>query len=110
MSGPSNQANSLRGLLANVGFSHAVLAPETPEGLQLIDGHPGAEVANGSIIPVLVFDASESETDELLASHDPVFVDQAQPDVLKAPTFELSRRIPVSFCFHDSSPEGGEFR
>jgi len=69
---PSNQADALRGLLAEVGFANAVLARETPDGLQLIDGHLRAETVSDGIIPVLVLDVSEAEADKILASHDPL--------------------------------------
>ena len=69
---PENQTNALRGLLAEVGFADAVLARETPDGLQLIDGHLRAETTGDGIIPVLVLDVSEAEADKILASHDPL--------------------------------------
>jgi len=69
---PDNQADALRGLLAEVGFANAVLARETPEGLQLIDGHLRAETTGDGMIPVLVLDVSQNEADKILASHDPL--------------------------------------
>ena len=38
---PDEQADAMRGVLAEVGWADALLARETPDGLMLIDGHPG---------------------------------------------------------------------
>lgn len=65
---PDNQANALRGLLAEVGFANAVLARETPDGLQLIDGHLRAETTGDGIMPVLVLEFSDEDADKLLAA------------------------------------------
>jgi hypothetical protein len=43
---PAQQADALRGILAEVGFADALLARETPKGLMLIDGHLRAETTN----------------------------------------------------------------
>jgi hypothetical protein len=69
---PDSQANALRGMLADVGYANAVLARETPAGLQLIDGHLRAETSGDGIIPVLVLDVSEAEADKILATLDPL--------------------------------------
>lgn len=69
---PTAQADALRGVLADVGWADAALARETPDGLQLIDGHLRAEVAPDAEIPVLVLDVSEDEADRILATHDPL--------------------------------------
>jgi len=62
----------MRGILAEVGWADAVLARETPDGLQLIDGHLRSEIAPDADIPVLVLDLNEDEAALLLASHDPI--------------------------------------
>lgn len=67
-----NQANALRGVLAEVGFADAVLAGETPDSLMLIDGHLRAETTGEGIIPVLVLDVNEAESDLILATLDPL--------------------------------------
>ncbi|KKK79102.1 hypothetical protein LCGC14_2836880, partial [marine sediment metagenome] len=36
---PGAQVAALRGVLAEIGFADAMIARETPEGLELIDGH-----------------------------------------------------------------------
>lgn len=71
---PDNQRGALRGMLAEVGIADAVLARETPDGLQLIDGHLRTEELGAADveIPVLILDVDEAEADKLLATFDPV--------------------------------------
>jgi len=70
---PKEQADALRGLLAEIGFAGALLARELPSGgLELIDGHLRAEVTPEQEVPVLVLDVSEAEAAKLLATFDPL--------------------------------------
>lgn len=69
---PETQKDVLRGVLAEIGYADALLAYETPEGLQLIDGHARTEISAGGILPVLVLDVTQDEADKLLASLDPL--------------------------------------
>jgi len=69
---PSEQSDAMRGVLAEIGFADAVLARETKDGLQLIDGHLRAEIAPDSKIPVLILDVTDEEADKILATHDPL--------------------------------------
>ena len=69
---PEEQQNALRGVLAEVGIADAVLARETKDGLQLIDGHLRADMDPTIEWPVLVLDVTEDEADILLATHDPI--------------------------------------
>ena len=83
------QADALRGLLAEVGFAGAALARELPDGaLELIDGHLRAETAPGAVIPVLVLDVTQEEADKLLATFAPLGdmagADNAKLDALLA--------------------------
>ena len=68
------QANALRGLLAEVGFAGAVLARELLDGtLQLIDGHLRTEtVGADAMVPCLILDVNESEAAKILATYDPI--------------------------------------
>src|ERR1700733_8631272 len=62
---PTEQADALRGLLADIGFAGAARARELPDGrLQLIDGHLRAETVPDQPIPVLVLDVTEDEADK----------------------------------------------
>lgn len=69
---PSFQQSVMRDVLAEIGFAGAVLARETPEGLQIIDGHLRAEVTGNQEVPVLVLDVNEAEAKKLLATFDPI--------------------------------------
>ncbi|MEO8586765.1 MAG: DNA methyltransferase [Acidobacteriota bacterium] len=69
---PKAQADALRGLLSEIGYADALIARETPDGLQLIDGHLRAETTPDAEVPVLVLDVNEEEADKLLLSLDPL--------------------------------------
>jgi len=69
---PKAQREALRGILAEIGYADALLARETPEGLQLIDGHLRAETTPDQEVPVLVLDLDEKEAEKLLVSLDPL--------------------------------------
>jgi len=69
---PPEQADALRGILAQVGYADALIARETPDGLMLIDGHLRAETTPDEHVPVLVTDLTEAEADTLLACLDPL--------------------------------------
>src|SRR5450756_118671 len=69
---PKAQQEALRGILAEVGYADALLARETPEGLQLIDGHLRAEITPDVEVPVLILDVTDEEADKLLLSLDPL--------------------------------------
>jgi hypothetical protein len=70
---PVAQMDAIRSILTEVGFAGAELARELPDGsLQLIDGHARAEVAGDAIVPVLVLDVTEEESNKLLATFDPI--------------------------------------
>jgi hypothetical protein len=77
---------ALRGILEEVGYADVLIARETNDGLQLIDGHLRAEMTPDQKVPVLVLDVDEAEADKLLASLDPVAglagVDEARLDSL----------------------------
>lgn len=70
---PTAQLDSLRGVLAEVGFADVVKGFELPDGrVMLIDGHARAEVLPDQEIPVLVLDVSVDEANKLLATFDPI--------------------------------------
>lgn len=70
---PKEQADALRGLLADVGFAGAAFARELEDGsLELIDGHLQAETTGDQPIPVLVLDVTAEEANKLLATFDPI--------------------------------------
>jgi DNA modification methylase len=69
---PPEQQRAMQGVLDEVGIAGALLARETPDGLELIDGHLRTEMADDTEWPVLVLDVDENEADVLLASVDPI--------------------------------------
>ncbi len=79
---PKAQREALQGLLAEIGYADALLARETPDGLQLIDGHLRAETTPEQEVPVLVLDLDEKEAEKLLASLDPLAAMAGQNDDL----------------------------
>ena len=100
---PPAQEAALRGVLEDIGFADAVIARETPDGLELIDGHLRQEVMGDQAIPVLIVDVTEEEADKMLLTFDPLammatadqgqllnllqstqFADQAVNDMLEA--------------------------
>ncbi|HXT34760.1 MAG TPA: DNA methyltransferase [Chloroflexota bacterium] len=69
---PKHQRDALSGLLAEIGIANALIAYETPKGLQLIDGHLRKDAAPDALWPVLVLDVDEAEAATLLATLDPL--------------------------------------
>ncbi|MGQ0636448.1 MAG: hypothetical protein ACT4QC_17690 [Planctomycetaceae bacterium] len=70
---PRRQREALQGVLAEVGYSDALIARELPDGrLMLIDGHLRAETTPSLSVPVLVLDVTEAEAVKLLVTLDPL--------------------------------------
>ena len=69
---PESQSAALEGMLADVGFADAVIARETEDGLELVDGHLRQEIMQDDVIPVLVVDINEDEARRMLATLDPL--------------------------------------
>lgn len=69
---PPLQTKALKGILGDIGFADAVIARETPEGLQLIDGHLRQSIMGDQEIPVLVVDLTDAEADKMLLTLDPL--------------------------------------
>ena len=77
---PPAQEAALKGVLAEIGFADAMIARETEDGLELIDGHLRREVMGDQEVPVLVLDVTEEEADKLLLTYDPLAA-MAQADL-----------------------------
>lgn len=69
---PPGQRNALKGVLSEIGIADAVIARETSEGLQLIDGHLRIDELKDQLVPVLVLDVTEDEADKILLTLDPL--------------------------------------
>ncbi len=69
---PEAQSAALAASLDEVGIAGALIGYETPDGIQLIDGHLRQEQDPDQEWPVLVLDVDEAEADKLLATLDPL--------------------------------------
>ena len=69
---PQAQRDALQGILDEIGYIDALVARETDEGLELLDGHLRKDLTPDMEVPVLVVDLTEGEADEALATFDPV--------------------------------------
>lgn len=83
------QRKAMSGLFTEIGYADALIARETPEGLQLLDGHMRQGLSEDQEVPVLIVDLDDAEADALLLSHDPVglmakFDDDAFADLVKS--------------------------
>jgi hypothetical protein len=76
---PPAQQRALRGLLGEIGMADAIIAWESPQGLQIIDGHLRQSTLGDAVVPVLVLDVTQEEADKLLATLDPLAA-MASPD------------------------------
>ena len=66
------QRSAVNAALSEIGYADALIARETPDGLELIDGHLRAELTPEQEVPVLVVDLSEEEANKLLVTLDPL--------------------------------------
>ena len=83
------QRKAMQGLFTEIGYADALIARETPDGLQLLDGHMRQGLSEDQEVPVLIVDLDDAEADALLLSHDPVglmakFDDDAFADLVKS--------------------------
>jgi hypothetical protein len=69
---PLAQREVIRGLLQEVGYVDALIARDTPDGLELIDGHMRSEETPDTEVPVLIVDLSDDEVNKVLVTLDPV--------------------------------------
>jgi hypothetical protein len=77
---PSEQADALKGILAEVGYVDAVMAVERDGMLMLVDGHLRAETSGDAEIPVLIVELSDEEIDKVLLTFDPLGAMATQND------------------------------
>jgi hypothetical protein len=77
---PEGQRSALSELLGTVGFVGAGIGRDTADGIELIDGHLRADLADDSEMPVLIVDLNEDEAAKVLATYDPLSA-LAIPDV-----------------------------
>ena len=59
---PPAQEAALRGVLDEIGFADALIARETDDGLELIDGHLRRDVMGDQEVPVLILDVTDRKS------------------------------------------------
>ncbi len=69
---PQNQEGAMRAILDQIGFVGALVARQTAAGLELIDGHLRAGIADNETVPVVVVDLDDAEAAKVLATFDPL--------------------------------------
>ena len=78
---PQAQRDALAEIVEEIGFASALIARETPDGLELVDGHLRQDMFGDELVPVLIVDMTEEEVRRLLATLDPIGA-MAQTDVI----------------------------
>ncbi|MFZ5896448.1 MAG: hypothetical protein ACOY0T_35670 [Myxococcota bacterium] len=68
----SSQREAMRGVLEDIGYVDALMARETPDGLELIDGEMRSEITPDMDVPVVIVDLNDEEVDKVLATFDPI--------------------------------------
>ena len=69
---PKAQQDAMKGILDEIGYADAVLARETPRGLELIDGHLRTGLNDEQVLPVLILDLNDEEATKMLLTLDPL--------------------------------------
>jgi hypothetical protein len=69
---PKAQQDAMKGILDEIGYADAVLARETPRGLELIDGHLRTSLDDEQVLPVLILDLNDEEATKMLLTLDPL--------------------------------------
>lgn len=70
---PEFQSEAVRSVLERIGFTAALIVFKQADGTyMLIDGHLRRDLADDTIVPVLVTDLTPQEADEVLATYDNV--------------------------------------
>jgi len=77
---PEGQRSALLEMLGTVGFVGAAIGRDTGDGVELIDGHLRADLAEDSDVPVLIVDLNDDEAAKVLATFDPLAA-LAIPDI-----------------------------
>ena len=69
---PDEQRSALSSMLEEIGFVGTLIARETKDGIELIDGHLRADLADDAEVPVAIVDLDDDETARVLATFDPL--------------------------------------
>lgn len=88
---PKKQQRAMSDMLVDIGYADALIARETPAGLELLDGHLRRESTPNDEVPVLIVDLDDSEAERFLATFDPLAeMAGADKDLLKGLLEEIS--------------------
>jgi hypothetical protein len=77
---PEGQRSALLEILGTVGFVGAGIGRDTPDGIELLDGHLRADLADDGEMPILIVDLNDDEAAKVLATFDPLSA-LAIPDI-----------------------------
>jgi hypothetical protein len=69
---PEGQRSAVSQMLSDIGFVGALVAREKNKTLEILDGHLRADIAEDSMVPVVVVDLNDDEADKVLATYDPL--------------------------------------
>ncbi len=84
------QETVLRTMLDRIGFVTAIVARDTPRGVEIIDGHLRAGVSDDEPIPVIIVDLNDEEAREALVTLDPIAaMAKADMDILLSLEIQL---------------------
>lgn len=69
---PDEQVAAMTAMLSRIGIVDALIGRDTPEGVQLLDGHMRQGIAGEETVPVLILDVNDQEAELMLATFDPL--------------------------------------
>ena len=94
---PPAQEKALSSILREVGIADAVIARETDDGLEIINGHLRQRVLGDELVPVLVLDVDAEEATKILLTMDPLSaMATTDSDALVALLGELSDSFEIT--------------
>jgi hypothetical protein len=69
---PDEQRSALGAMMDEIGFVGTLIARDTPDGIELIDGHLRADLTDDAEVPVAIVDLDDDEAARVLATYDPL--------------------------------------
>ena len=96
-------------MMDRIGNATAIIARETPDGLQILDGHLRRDIADDADVSVLVVDLDDDESDPFLATVDPIAAmaeaDRERLEALLAPLEDMPEIDWSDLYGVDTTPE-----
>ncbi len=95
---PEGQRSALSAMLDQIGLVGAGVGRDTPNGVELLDGHLRKDLVGDDELPILIVDLNDAEADQMLATFDPLsglaLVDNDKlGDLLKGITLDENAEI-----------------